>query len=222
MSNILAIETSSEACSLAVSNEGDRLEVCHEVIPQQHTEKLLPLMQGLMNDIDLTYQDLDVVATGCGPGSFTGTRLACSITQGLAYSIGIPVISVSSMQILAQGMNREFQCSEVIVLINAHMEQIYVGEFEFSEEKIISSSEKALNLDQINSIRPSQGSFFVGNGCQLVDEYLRKLDSKVYERYPNAEDLLREAEIRLRVGNTLDPKDLAPVYLTGEEHWAKN
>ena len=215
MPNILAIETSSEACSLAVSN-GDRLEVCHEVIPQQHTEKLLPLMQELMNDINLTYQDLDVVATGCGPGSFTGTRLSCSITQGLAYSIGIPVISVSSMQILAQGMNREFQCSEVIVLINAHMEQIYVGEFEFSEEKIISSSEKALNLDQINSIRPSQGSFFVGNGCQLVDEYLRKLDSKVYERYPNAEDLLREAENRLRVGNTLDPKDLVPVYLTGE------
>ena len=221
MPNILAIETSSEACSLAVSN-GDRLEVCHEVIPQQHTEKLLPLMQELMNDINLTYQDLDVVATGCGPGSFTGTRLSCSITQGLAYSIGIPVISVSSMQILAQGMNREFQCSEVIVLINAHMEQIYVGEFKFGEDKIISSAEKALNLDQINLIRPTQGSFFVGDGCQLVDKYLRKLDAKVYERYPNAEDLLREAEIRLRVGNTLDPKDLVPVYLTGEEHWAKN
>jgi len=119
-------------------------------------------------------------------------------------------------------MNREFQCSEVIVLINAHMEQIYVGEFKFGEDKIISSAEKALNLDQINLIRPTQGSFFVGDGCQLVDKYLRKLDAKVYERYPNAEDLLREAEIRLRVGNTLDPKDLAPVYLTGEEHWAKN
>ena len=159
MPNILAIETSSEACSLAVSN-GDRLEVCHEVIPQQHTEKLLPLMQELMNDINLTYQDLDVVATGCGPGSFTGTRLSCSITQGLAYSIGIPVISVSSMQILAQGMNREFQCSEVIVLINAHMEQIYVGEFKFGEDKIISSAEKALNLDQINLIRPTHPRLF--------------------------------------------------------------
>ena len=221
MSNILAIETSSDACSLAVTN-GDRFEVCHEVIPQQHTEKLLPLMQGLMNEVDLTYQDLDVVATGCGPGSFTGTRLACSITQGLAYSIGIPVISVSSMQILAQGMNREFQCPKIIVLINAHMGQIYVGEFEFLEGKIISSAEKALNLDQIHTIVPPPRSFFVGDGCQLVDEYLRKLDAQVYERYPNAKDLLREAEIRLSKGITLDPKDLAPVYLTGEEHWAKN
>jgi len=221
MPNILAIETSSEACSLAVSN-GDRFKVCHEVMPQQHTEKLLPLMQELMNEVNLTYQDLDVVATGCGPGSFTGTRLACSITQGLAYSIGIPVISVSSMQILAQGMNRKFQCSKVIVLINAHMEQIYVGEFEFVEGKIISSTEKALNLDQIHSIDPPQGSFFAGDGCQLVDEYLRKLDAQVYERYPNAKDLLVEAEIRLSKGIILDPKDLAPVYLTGEEHWAKN
>ena len=221
MPNILAIETSSEACSLAISN-GDRLAVCHELIPQQHTEKLLPLMQQLMNDVNLTYQDLDVVATGCGPGSFTGTRLACSITQGLAYSIGIPVVSVSSMQILAQGMNREFKCSEVIVLINAHMEQIYVGEFEFVEGKVISSDEKALNLDQINSIHLPRGSFFVGDGCQLVDEYLRQIEAQVYERYPNAKDLLREAEIRLSKGITLDPKNLAPVYLTGEEHWAKN
>ena len=102
------------------------------------------------------------------------------------------------------------------------MEQIYVGEFEFVEGKIISSAEKALNLDQIYSIVPPQGSFFVGDGCQLVDEYLRNLDAQVYERYPNAKDLLVEAEIRLSKGNTLDPKDLAPVYLTGEEHWAKN
>ena len=79
-----------------------------------------------------------------------------------------------------------------------------------------------MNLDQIHSIVPPQGSFFVGDGCELVDEYLRKLDAQVYERYPNAKDLLREAEIRLSKGITLDPKDLAPVYLTGEEHWAKN
>ena len=65
MPNILAIETSSEACSLAISN-GDRFKVCHEVIPQQHTEKLLPLMQELMNDVNLPYQDLDVVATSMG------------------------------------------------------------------------------------------------------------------------------------------------------------
>ena len=220
MPNILAIETSSDACSLAVT-DGEQTEACHELIPQQHTEKLLVLMQELMKDISLTYQDLDVVSTGCGPGSFTGTRLACSVTQGLAYSVGVPVISVSSMQILAQGINREFKCSEVTVLINAHMEQVYVGEFKFSKEKVISSTEKVLNLDQVHTISLSRGSFLVGDGCKLVEDYLRDLDVKVFERFPNAKDLLKEAEIRFKEGITIDPKDLVPVYLSGEEHWSK-
>ena len=220
MPNILAIETSSDACSLAVS-DGKRSVACHELIPQQHTEKLLILMQQLMNKINLTYQDLDVVAVGCGPGSFTGTRLACSVTQGLAYSVGIPAISVSSMQVLAQGINREFKCAEVTVLINAHMEQIYVGKFKFTEEHVLSASEKALYLNEFKKVNLSQDSFFAGDGCQLVEEHLKEFDAKVYERYPNAEDLLTEAERRFKEGITLDPKDLEPVYLSGEEHWTK-
>ena len=220
MPNILAIETSSDACSMAVS-DGKRSVACHELIPQQHTEKLLILMQQLMNKINLTYQDLDVVAVGCGPGSFTGTRLACSVTQGLAYSVGIPAISVSSMQVLAQGINREFKCAEVTVLINAHMEQIYVGKFKFTEEHVLSASEKALYLNEFKKVNLSQDSFFVGDGCQLVEEHLKEFDAKVYERYPNAEDLLTEAERRFKEGITLDPKDLEPVYLSGEEHWTK-
>ena len=220
MPNILAIETSSDACSMAVS-DGKRSVACHELIPQQHTEKLLILMQQLMNKINLTYQDLDVVAVGCGPGSFTGTRLACSVTQGLAYSVGIPAISVSSMQVLAQGINREFKCAEVTVLINAHMEQIYVGKFKFTEEHVLSASQKALYLNEFKKVNLSQDSFFVGDGCQLVEEHLKEFDAKVYERYPNAEDLLTEAERRFKEGITLDPKDLAPVYLSGEEHWTK-
>ena len=220
--NLVAIDTSTDWCGISFFYESECKILIEKSIPKKHSEFLPIFYQKIEKYKYFDKKSLDAIAVSIGPGSFTGTRLACSITQGLAYSIGIPVISVSSMQILAQGMNREFQCSEVIVLINAHMEQIYVGEFEFSEEKIISSSEKALNLDQINSIRPSQGSFFVGDGCQLVDEYLRKLDAKVHERHPNAKDLLREAEIRLSKGITLDPKDLSPVYLTGEEHWAKN
>ena len=220
MPNILAIETSSDACSLAVS-DGKRSVACHELIPQQHTEKLLILMQQLMNKINLTYQDLDVVAVGCGPGSFTGTRLACSVTQGLAYSVGIPAISGSSMQVLAQGINREFKCAEVTVLINAHMEQIYVGKFKFTEEHVLSASEKALYLNEFKKVNLSQDSFFVGDGCQLVEEHLKEFDAKVYERYPNAEDLLTEADRRFKEGITLDPKDLEPVYLSGEEHWTK-
>ena len=140
MPNILAIETSSDVCSLALSS-GKESVIFHELIPQQHSEKLLGIIQDLMNKLNLSYQDLDVVATGCGPGSFTGTRLACSVTQGLSYSVWIPAISVSSMQIIALGINREFKFSEVKVLVNAHMEQLYFGDFTFNLDQLVSANE---------------------------------------------------------------------------------
>jgi len=220
MPNILAIETSSDACSLALS-KGKEIVSFHELMPQQHTEKLLGLLQQLMDDLKATYQDLDVIAAGCGPGSFTGTRLACSVAQGLAYSLGISTIPVSSLQVIAQGINREFHSSEVNVLVNAHMGQVYLGNFVFTEEELKSASEKVLKVEEFSDLDLSPTSVFVGDGCELITKQLEELGATIYTRYPNAQDLLSEAQKRFSEGATVDPKDLVPVYLSGEEHWVK-
>ena len=220
MPNILAIETSSDACSLALS-KGKEIVSFHELMPQQHTEKLLGLLQQLMDDLKATYQDLDVIAAGCGPGSFTGTRLACSVAQGLAYSLGISTIPVSSLQVIAQGINREFHSSEVNVLVNAHMGQVYLGNFVFTEEELKSASEKVLKVKEFSDLDLSPTSVFVGDGCELITKQLEELGATIYTRYPNAQDLLSEAQKKFSEGATVDPKDLVPVYLSGEEHWVK-
>ena len=220
MPNILAIETSSDACSLALS-KGKEIVSFHELMPQQHTEKLLGLLQQLMDDLKATYQDLDVIAAGCGPGSFTGTRLACSVAQGLAYSLGISTIPVSSLQVIAQGINREFHSSEVNVLVNAHMGQVYLGNFIFTEEELKSVSEKVLKVEEFSDLDLSPTSVFVGDGCELITKQLEELGATIYTRYPNAQDLLSEAQKKFSEGATVDPKDLVPVYLSGEEHWVK-
>ena len=220
MPNILAIETSSDACSLALS-KGKEIVSFHELMPQQHTEKLLGLLQQLMDDLKATYQDLDVIAAGCGPGSFTGTRLACSVAQGLAYSLGISTIPVSSLQVIAQGINREFHSSEVNVLVNAHMGQVYLGNFVFTEEALRSASEKVLKVEEFSYLDLSPTSVFVGDGCELITKQLEELGATIYTRYPNAQDLLSEAQKKFSEGATVDPKDLVPVYLSGEEHWVK-
>ena len=220
MPNILAIETSSDACSLALS-KGKEIVSFHELMPQQHTEKLLGLLQQLMDDLKATYQDLDVIAAGCGPGSFTGTRLACSVAQGLAYSLGISTIPVSSLQVIAQGINREFHSSEVNVLVNAHMGQVYLGNFVFTEEELKSASEKVLKVEEFSDLDLSPTSVFVGDGCELITKQLEELGAAIYTRYPNAQDLLSEAQKKFSEGATVDPKDLVPVYLSGEEHWVK-
>ena len=220
MPNILAIETSSDACSLALS-KGKEIVSFHELMPQQHTEKLLGVLQQLMDDLKATYQDLDVIAAGCGPGSFTGTRLACSVAQGLAYSLGISTIPVSSLQVIAQGINREFHSSEVNVLVNAHMGQVYLGNFVFTEEELKSASEKVLKVEEFSDLDLSPTSVFVGDGCELITKQLEELGATIYTRYPNAQDLLSEAQKKFSEGATVDPKDLVPVYLSGEEHWVK-
>ena len=220
MPNILAIETSSDACSLALS-KGKEIVSFHELMPQQHTEKLLGLLQQLMDDLKATYQDLDVIAAGCGPGSFTGTRLACSVAQGLAYSLGISTFPVSSLQVIAQGINREFHSSEVNVLVNAHMGQVYLGNFVFTEEELKSASEKVLKVEEFSDLDLSPTSVFVGDGCELITKQLEELGATIYTRYPNAQDLLSEAQKKFSEGATVDPKDLVPVYLSGEEHWVK-
>ena len=220
MPNILAIETSSDACSLALS-KGKEIVSFHELMPQQHTEKLLGLLQQLMDDLKANYQDLDVIAVGCGPGSFTGTRLACSVAQGLAYSLGISTIPVSSLQVIAQGINREFHSSEVNVLVNAHMGQVYLGNFVFTEEELKSASEKVLKVEEFSDLDLSPTSVFVGDGCELITKQLEELGATIYTRYPNAQDLLSEAQKKFSEGATVDPKDLVPVYLSGEEHWVK-
>ena len=76
MTNILAIETSSDACSIALCKRDEDF-LFHDVMPQQHTKKLLPLVDEMLINQDLSYQNLDAIAVGCGPGSFTGVRLAC-------------------------------------------------------------------------------------------------------------------------------------------------
>ena len=94
MSKILAIETSSETCSVAVKSDTE-INSYHELIPQQHSSKILDILKDLMLKSCLNFKDLDVIAVGCGPGSFTGIRLACTLAQGLSFSSELPVIRVS-------------------------------------------------------------------------------------------------------------------------------
>ena len=85
MPNILAIETSSDACSLALLSNGKEFYF-HEIIPKQHTERLLKEIKNILECADTKLSKLDAIGVGCGPGSFTGIRLACSTAQGLAFS----------------------------------------------------------------------------------------------------------------------------------------
>ena len=127
--NLLAIETSDAACSIALQ-VGDAIHARHEVIPMQQSQVVLPWIDELLRAKSITLNQLDAIAFGCGPGSFTGIRLATSIAQGLGYGAGLPLIPVSSLAILAQTAYQTLGWDRVLVAVDARMQEIYTGAYE--------------------------------------------------------------------------------------------
>ncbi|MFK5986490.1 MAG: tRNA (adenosine(37)-N6)-threonylcarbamoyltransferase complex dimerization subunit type 1 TsaB, partial [Pseudomonadota bacterium] len=106
---IVAIETSSIACSAAVLIQSSSAPVIYEVwqqAPRQHTDLILPMLDDVLQQAGCTLSDVDALAFGCGPGAFTGVRIATSVIQAISYAAKIKVVLVSSLAALAQGQFR--------------------------------------------------------------------------------------------------------------------
>jgi len=206
MINILALETSTEACSVALYADG-KITSKYDLAPQKHAVLLLPYCEELLLAANITPADLSAVAFGRGPGSFTGVRIAAAATQGIAVAHNIPVIPVSSLQILAQGAYSENQSDKVFAGIDARMGEIYFGRYELNKnntimeligEELVAKLEN-LGLDKINNHR---NYFRAGSAFQTQDIL-----------YPHAEMLLTIALDQYKNNKTVSAEVAIPVYL---------
>ncbi len=123
--NIIAFDTSTEYCSLALWRDK---EIYHKEIlaGQRHSELLLPMLQEILTENNLELKQIDGYAFGAGPGSFTGIRIACGIAQGLAYATECPIAGINTLEALAQRINKE----KVVVALDARMGEIYHAAYE--------------------------------------------------------------------------------------------
>lgn len=132
---ILALDTATEACSVALYNDGEQTSF-FEVCPQKHTQRILPLVNQLLAESGLALNQLDALAFGKGPGSFTGVRIGIGIAQGLALGAGLPLIGVSTLQTMAQGCKRANNAHQVLAGIDARMGEIYLGCYSINQNNI--------------------------------------------------------------------------------------
>ena len=109
--NILAIDTATEACSVALQHNGTRI-TRFEICPQQHSQRLLPMVDEVLKEANITLNDLDLLAFGRGPGSFTGVRIATGMIQGLALGTGLKVAGISTLEAMAVFTRRETETRE--------------------------------------------------------------------------------------------------------------
>ncbi len=140
---ILALDTSTEACSCALAIDG----LVHEryvVAPRQHAALILPTIDNLLREHGLAADRLDAVAWGRGPGSFTGLRIAAGVTQGIAFAADLPVISVSTLASLALDAWLATGQSRVLACLDARIDEVYWGLFEIREGLPIAIGEEQL------------------------------------------------------------------------------
>ncbi len=183
--NQIAIESSSELCSVALTNGTEILQrISGE--PRQHAEQILPMVEQLLADAGLQKNSLDQIVVGRGPGSFTGVRIACSVAQGIGHGLNIPVLPISSLAGLAQATTRAETTlaagTQIIAAIDARLAEIYLGLYQLDtmrvpqlvgDEKVIAPGDAAAYLTD-NHSEEEVCRIGVGSGWQAYTEALQK------------------------------------------------
>lgn len=217
---LLAFETATEACSVALWIDGEVRER-FEVAPRRHAEFALPWADALLAEAGVAKRQLDAIAVGRGPGAFTGVRLAISLAQGIALALGLPVVPVSTLATLAAGAGADIG-DGVLAAIDARMGEVYAGAFTrdgegmraLSPEVVASPDDVALPegggrwVGAGTGFAAAQGALQARLGPQLV-----RVDAAAL---PHAAATARLAAAAFSRGEAVAPEWLEPAYLRNE------
>lgn len=214
--NLLAVETATEACSVALLHD-DRVIDRSELAPRRHAELVLPMAEELLAEAGITRGQLDGIAMGRGPGAFTGVRLAVSVAQGLALALDIPVVPVSSLAALAVQAPRNG--ADVLAVIDARRGEVYAGAFRIGADgRLEPRGDERVVAPADVPLPGGDGWNVIGSGWRAYGDALaarlpappRWADG---DRYPQACDVARLAAPEFAAGRGVPPEQALPVYL---------
>ncbi len=220
--NLLVIDTATEACSVALSIDGkvtSRFEIC----PQQHSQRLLPMIDEVMTEAGIVISELDYLGFGRGPGSFTGVRIATGMLQGLALGTGLKVVGVSTLAAMAQqAMSTAANDSIVAVAIDARMEEVYFAQYKLENGiAVLLGEEAVLPPEQARALLPEITDSVAGTGWEAYAPLQDYPEKEIEVRFPSAEFMLSLAEQMIKQGLAKDVEDVEPVYLRDKVTWKK-
>jgi tRNA threonylcarbamoyladenosine biosynthesis protein TsaB len=213
---ILAFDTATAACTVALL-VGSEVRERSVIAPQRHAELILPMIEQLLAEAGLALGQLDAIAVGQGPGSFMGVRIAVGVAQGLAFGADLPVVTVSTLQALAQTAYEQTQASEVIAAWDARMQAVYWGAYCLGEHQLLWPvvADTLSAPDEV--VLPSGTAWrLAGNAWQAYRQPLLPLITAhpdVIDIYPQASAILRLAQVLYRQGKARSPLEIEPTYL---------
>jgi tRNA threonylcarbamoyladenosine biosynthesis protein TsaB len=211
--NLLALDTSTEYCSVALLRD-DVLALREDRAIQRHSEMILPMIEDLLAASGLALAQLDGIAFGAGPGSFTGLRIACGVAQGLAYGAGLPVVPVGTLAALAQEAGRP----KVIACLDARMGEIYHAAYRHDGGHWMEIAAPGVGPAHAAPAVDGDGWFGCGNGFAVYADalsarYGRQLEGVAAGLHPHARSIARLAVPVLAAGRGLPAEQAAPIYV---------
>ncbi|MDR5866652.1 tRNA (adenosine(37)-N6)-threonylcarbamoyltransferase complex dimerization subunit type 1 TsaB [Halomonas koreensis] len=229
---LLALDASSSACSAAVlcRREGadDVLVSRFELTPRAHTRRLMPMVDEVLAEAGVAPAELDALAYGRGPGSFTGLRIAAGAAQGLAFGLDRPLLGVSTLQALALGAHRRHHYRHLITALDARMGEIYAAAWQCDRGRVETLTEEAVLPPERLRLPPGHAEHDwvgVGSGWTLWEAMSAEVQAGMglclTEPEPAAEDMALLAADALAAGEGRPAAEVQPVYLRDRVAWQK-
>jgi tRNA threonylcarbamoyladenosine biosynthesis protein TsaB len=224
MTTILAVDTSTEACSVALQIGSETIAKFADE-PRSHSRLLMPMVQQVLAEAEIKVNQLDVIGISIGPGSFTGLRIGFAAVQGMAYGADIPVAPVSTLELLVATYGRQEnpQPSEIMALLDARMSEFNVGRYQLdiNEQIVALETDQLMTAEQVvELLKANNPSAIIGDGGNLF-ELAPQFAKRFTQIYPNAVDILPIAQQQLSDGLAVNIETVDLVYLRGTEAWQK-
>lgn len=215
---VLALETSSEVCAAALAADG-AVHGRRRVAPREHTRYVLDQIDELFQEAGCTVRDLDAVAFGQGPGSFTGVRIATALAHGLAVARAVPLLPVSSLAAMAWTAWTQASQARILAVADARLGQVYWGLYQAGTDGLeVLQPEAIAAPDELRTALASlpEGWHGVGSGWALPDmQPLREASAAApdADMRPEAEAVLDLALRDMQRGKFADYDAAQPIYL---------
>jgi tRNA threonylcarbamoyladenosine biosynthesis protein TsaB len=211
---LLAIETSSElaSCALLVN---DAVLTRESSGVRTHSQSILPMVQELLLDAGIKLADLDAIAFGAGPGSFTGVRTACGIAQGLAFGASLPVLPLVTLDAMALACRARSGAADILVVLDARMGEVYWAQYRYADglQAIVAP---ALCAPEAVAPLPAAGLVACGNGLAAYPQAFADsafMAGAMPDILPHARELVRLGAVALAAGQAVDAASAQPLYL---------
>ena len=210
---LLAFETATEACSVAVYVDGEVHER-FDLAPRRHAELALPWAEAVLAEAGVARSQLDAIAVGRGPGAFTGVRLAIAVAQGIALGLDRPLLPVSTLAALALRAGGE----RSVAAIDARMGEVYLGLFQREGEGLRALGGEVVVAPAAAPVPEGGGWHAAGTGFAAVDGALQarfagRLAAVDAGALPHAADIARLGAIAFARGEAVAPERVEPAYL---------